>query len=118
MSGEAAERGGDRDHRDVEALGVVVVGGREIATGSDRLLQLLRRDVIDVRLTGVQSGDPHAVDIESDDGHAHLHGAHGYRKPDISLTDDDSFHVHSSMVWANPAMGVRRGLRRCSGPPR
>ena len=64
---------------------------RPRTAGSGRwrvLLQLLRRDVLDVGLAGGEPLDPVLVDVEADDVVADLDGAHGQRQADVALTDD------------------------------
>src|SRR6476469_822716 len=93
-----AERRGDGDDRDVEAVDVVEAGDGPVpARGNDRSQRVVS-DVLDVRVARVQSLDLRCIRIEPDDVESDLDGPHGEREADIALADDNQAFPHGQTV--------------------
>ena len=111
-----AQRGGHRDHRDVEAGELLDLVGDRVAGAAGRG-DPLARHVLDVRAAGAQRRHAGGVELVAGDAEPGLDRAHRDGQPDVALADDDDVGVavvdpfeHRAHLFRSAARG-RSGLR-------
>ena len=116
VRGAVAQRGGDRDDRDIEPGERSRARRRHEPTGLQRRGQDLGGDVLDVRLPRREELGALAVDVVADDMVTNLDGAHRQRQADVPLPDDRDLarrkgcHTFSALVRSRPLpLPVRGG---------